>query len=146
MDDVSSLLATHAVEQNHKVQWDGVKILAKETNVKTRKIHEAAAMYLEENIVSQPSFKLLPVWHSMVREERKLFKPVAEMREVTEKAEKGRKRGRESGEEEKESEEKRRKGVRLQQLSPVVRRQNTKQNQYSLRVSKRRLRRLIEEV
>jgi len=149
MDNVSSLLAAHAVEKNHKVQWDGVKILAKETNVKKRKIHEAAAMYLEENIVSQPSFELLPVWHSIVREERKEIirerKPVAEMREVTEKAER-RKRGRESGEEEKESEEKRRKSVRLQQLSPVVRRQNTRQHQYSLRVSKRRLRRLIEEV
>jgi hypothetical protein len=43
MDNVSSLLAAHAVEQNHKVQWDGMKVLAKETNVKKRKIHEAAA-------------------------------------------------------------------------------------------------------
>jgi hypothetical protein len=81
MDNVSSLLAARAVEQNHKVQWDGEKILAKETNVKKRKIHEAAAMYLEENIVSQPSFELLPVWHSIVREERKEIiqerKPVA---------------------------------------------------------------------
>jgi hypothetical protein len=42
----SSLLACHAVEQDHKVLWDDVNILAKEPNTKRRKIHEAAAMYL----------------------------------------------------------------------------------------------------
>jgi hypothetical protein len=51
-DTISSLLACHAVDQDHNVLWDDVNILAKEPNTKGRKIHEAAAMYLEEEVIS----------------------------------------------------------------------------------------------
>jgi hypothetical protein len=52
LDSIPSLLAAHTVENDHQVQWEEVKILAKESNVKKRKIHEAAAMYLEDEIIS----------------------------------------------------------------------------------------------
>jgi hypothetical protein len=64
-----------------------VRILARETNVKRGKIYETTATYLEEYIVNQPSVEMLPVWHSIVREERKeiinVNKPATEMKEVT---------------------------------------------------------------
>jgi hypothetical protein len=60
---ISSLLACHAVEQGHKVLWDDVNILAKEPNTKRRKIHEAAAMNLEEEVISQPICELPALWN-----------------------------------------------------------------------------------
>jgi hypothetical protein len=73
LDSIPSLLAAHAVENDHQVQWEEVKILAKESNVKKRKIHEAAAMYLEDEIISQPSFELPPIWYPMFKEEKKII-------------------------------------------------------------------------
>jgi hypothetical protein len=63
VDTIISLLACHAIEQDHQVLWDDVKILAKEPNRKRRKIHEAAAMYLEEEVFSQPSCELAALWN-----------------------------------------------------------------------------------
>jgi hypothetical protein len=42
----SSLLASHAVENNHQVNWEEVTILAKKSNMRKRKIHEAAVMHI----------------------------------------------------------------------------------------------------
>jgi hypothetical protein len=49
--NISSLLAIHAVGNNHQVKWEGVLVLAKESNTKKRKIHEAAAIFIEENVI-----------------------------------------------------------------------------------------------
>jgi hypothetical protein len=54
-DTILSLLACYAIEKDHQVLWDDVKILAKELIIKRRKVHEAATMYLEEEVISQPS-------------------------------------------------------------------------------------------
>jgi hypothetical protein len=56
----SSLLASHAVEHNHKVNWKEVTILAKKTNPSSsrRKIHGTAVMHIEENVISQPSIDI----------------------------------------------------------------------------------------
>jgi hypothetical protein len=65
-DTISSLLACHAVEKEHQVLWDDVKILAIEQNTKRRKIHEATAMYLEEEVISQPSCELAALWNPIL--------------------------------------------------------------------------------
>jgi hypothetical protein len=38
-ENISSLLAMHAVDNNHQVKWEDVSMLAKENNTKKRKIH-----------------------------------------------------------------------------------------------------------
>jgi hypothetical protein len=55
-----SLLATYAVEHYHQVNWEEVTILAKESNTNERKIHEAAAMHIEDKVISQPSIDIPP--------------------------------------------------------------------------------------
>jgi hypothetical protein len=65
-------LACHAIGQDHQVLWDDVQILAKEPNPKSHKIHEAAAMYLEEEVIYQPSCELAASYgirEEIVREE-----------------------------------------------------------------------------
>jgi anti-sigma factor ChrR (cupin superfamily) len=51
----SSLLASHAVVHNHQINWEEVTILAKDCNIRKRKIHEAAVMHKEDNAISQPT-------------------------------------------------------------------------------------------
>ena len=70
IENISSLLAIHAVEKDHQIKWEEVKILASEVNMKKRKIHEAAAIYLEEEVISQPSFEIPRIWQPMIREEK----------------------------------------------------------------------------
>jgi hypothetical protein len=67
----SSLLAARAVEHNHQVNWEEVTILAKETNTRKGKIHEAAVMHIEDNVISQPSIDIPPLWHSVLRKEKR---------------------------------------------------------------------------
>jgi hypothetical protein len=71
-DTISSLLACHAIKQDHQVLWDDVQFLAKEPNERRRKIHEAAAMHLEQEVISQPSCELAALWNPIliVREEK----------------------------------------------------------------------------
>jgi hypothetical protein len=52
-------LAAHTAENKHHVKWEEVKILGQEDHYK-RKIHEAAAMHIESNVISQPSYELPP--------------------------------------------------------------------------------------
>jgi hypothetical protein len=78
-DTISSLLACHAIEQDHQDLWDYVKILAKEPNTKRRKIHEAAAMYLEEEVISQPSCELAALWNPRRKRGREMEEEPAEM-------------------------------------------------------------------
>jgi hypothetical protein len=63
----SSLLASHAVEYNHQENWEEVTILAKESSIRKRKIHEASVMHIEDNVISQPSIDIPPLWHSILR-------------------------------------------------------------------------------
>jgi hypothetical protein len=62
-ENVSSLLVAHATENKHHVMWEEVKILGKENHYKKRKIHEAVAMKIESNVISQPSYEIPPMWH-----------------------------------------------------------------------------------
>jgi hypothetical protein len=54
----SSLSAMHELNNNHQVKWEDVSVLAKESNTKKRKIHEAAAIYIKENVIGQPSHEI----------------------------------------------------------------------------------------
>jgi hypothetical protein len=45
--------------------------LAKESNTRKRKIHEAAAMHVENNVISQPSINIPPLWLSILRTEKR---------------------------------------------------------------------------
>jgi hypothetical protein len=67
------LSASHAVEHNHQVNWEEVTILAKEINTRKRKIHEAAAMHIEDNVISQSSIDIPPLWHSILRKEKRVI-------------------------------------------------------------------------
>jgi hypothetical protein len=67
----SSLLASYAVEHNHQINWEEVTILAKESNIRKKKIYEAAVMHVENNVISQPSIDLPPLWHSILRKEKR---------------------------------------------------------------------------
>jgi hypothetical protein len=67
----SSLLASQAVEHNHQVNWEEVLILAKERNTRKREFHEAAAMHIEDNVISQPSIDILPLWQPILRKEKR---------------------------------------------------------------------------
>jgi hypothetical protein len=64
-------LAAHAAENKHHVKWEEVKNFGKENHYKKRKMHEATAMHIESNVISQPNCEIPPLWHSMLREERR---------------------------------------------------------------------------
>jgi hypothetical protein len=70
-ENISFLLAAHAAENKHHVKWEEVKILGNENHLVKRKIHEAAAMHIERNAISQPSYEIPPLWHSMLGDERR---------------------------------------------------------------------------
>jgi hypothetical protein len=77
--------------------------LGKENDYKKRKIHEAAAMHIESNVISQPSYEIPPLRHSMLREERRQIIRERKPRRKEEKQrdnKMARKRGREEEEEE----------------------------------------------
>jgi hypothetical protein len=67
----SSLLASYAVEHKNQVNWEEMTILAKESNIRKRKIHEASVMHIEDNVISQPSIDIPPLWHSILRKEKR---------------------------------------------------------------------------
>jgi hypothetical protein len=107
-DNISSLLVCHAIEQDHQILWDNGNILAKEPIATSRKIHEAAAMYLEEEVISQPSCELVALLNLILREEnmqiiRERNPKIREQVGNTD-SERSKKRGREMEEEPAESE------------------------------------------
>jgi hypothetical protein len=104
-ENISLLLASHAAENKHNVIWEEVNILGKENHYiyiykKKKKIHEAAAMKIESNVISQPSYEIPPLWHSILREERRQIirerKPKRKEKQRDKKI--ARKRGREEEE------------------------------------------------
>ena len=151
-ENISSLLAIHAVEKEHQIKWEEVKILASEVNMKKRKIHEAAAIYLEEEVISQPSFEIPRIWRPVIREERKEIvrerKPRRSFvgsKEPLVNTQHNRKRRRE-GEEEGEHGGGERKITRIQEApKPTVVRQQPTRHLYNLRRARRRPSRLIEQ-
>jgi hypothetical protein len=56
-----------ACNKNYQVKWKYVSVLAKESNIKKRKTHDAAAIYIE-NVISQPSHEITLLWHSVLKE------------------------------------------------------------------------------
>jgi hypothetical protein len=48
----TSIISSHAVEHNHQVNWEEVTILANKSNTRKIKIHEAAAMHIEDNVIN----------------------------------------------------------------------------------------------
>jgi hypothetical protein len=70
-ENISSLLAMHAVNHNHHVKWEDVSVLAKESNTKKRKFHEAEAIYIEENVISQPIHEIPLLWRSVLKEKKR---------------------------------------------------------------------------
>ena len=70
IENISSLLAIHAVEKDHQIKWEEVKILTSEVYMKKRKIHGAAAIYLEVEVISQPSFEIPRIWQPIIRERK----------------------------------------------------------------------------
>jgi hypothetical protein len=134
-DTISSLLACHAIEQDHQVLWDDVNILAKEPNTKRCKIHEAAAMYLEEEVISQPSCELAALWNPILREEKLQITRKPKIRDQVGNTERSKKRGREMEEETAEME--RGKKARIQGQKTVARVRAT-EHKYNLRTSRRR--------
>jgi hypothetical protein len=69
--NISSPLVMHAVNNNHQVKWEDVSVLAKKSNTKKRKIHEASIIYIEENVISQPSHEIPLLWCSVLKEEKR---------------------------------------------------------------------------
>jgi hypothetical protein len=136
-DTISPLLACHAVEQDHKILWDDVNIVAKEPNTKRCNIHEAAAMYLEEEVISQPSFEPPALWNPILREEKMeiLRERKPKIREQVGNTERSKKRGREMEAEPAEME--REKRARIQGQKTVARVKATEHNS-SLRTARRR--------
>jgi hypothetical protein len=95
-----SLLAAHSAENKHQVKWEEVKILGKENHYKKRKIHETAAMHIESNVISQPSYEIPPLWHSILREERRQIIRERKPRRKEEKQQRDKKMARKRGREE----------------------------------------------
>jgi hypothetical protein len=59
------------VEHKLQVNWEEVTILVKRSNTRKRKIHEAAAMHIEDNVISQPTIDIPPLCHSLLRKENR---------------------------------------------------------------------------
>jgi hypothetical protein len=68
----SSLLAPHTVEHNHQVNWEEVTILDKEGNNRKRKIHEAAAMHIEDNVIIANPVLTYPFFGNLYKERRRV--------------------------------------------------------------------------
>lgn len=58
----SSKLAEHVWDQQHKVLWDDVKIVGRETGIVKRKIKEASFMAINDNCISQASKEIPLIW------------------------------------------------------------------------------------
>jgi hypothetical protein len=58
-------LAQHAYEEDHKVDWDGARILSFEENI-IRKYKESVYMSWEGNSISQPSLEFSPIWSPLI--------------------------------------------------------------------------------
>jgi predicted GIY-YIG superfamily endonuclease len=55
-----SKLAKHALEEDHRIDWDNAKVLATESDSRYRKYKESAHMVFSDNPISQPSLDICP--------------------------------------------------------------------------------------
>lgn len=58
----SSTLAEHVWTEQHKILWEDVKIVARETRAVKRKIKEASFMAISDNCISQASKEIPSIW------------------------------------------------------------------------------------
>jgi hypothetical protein len=63
-----SKLAQHALEESHRVGWNGAMILETESNT-YRKYKESAHMACSTNPISQPSWDISPIWIPLITNE-----------------------------------------------------------------------------
>jgi hypothetical protein len=76
----TSKLVEHAINEDHIFEWDKASVLARESNRKwkARKFHEAALIYMGgDQVVSAPSMDIDPIWHPVLDDYNKIFKPLA---------------------------------------------------------------------
>ena len=66
-DTVNSKLAKHAWEKEHRINWEGVQILHKETHFYKRKFIEAALINISDNPISQSSLEVRPLWSTHLK-------------------------------------------------------------------------------
>jgi predicted GIY-YIG superfamily endonuclease len=63
-----SKLAEHVWEEHHKVLWDNIEIVGRESNRLKRKIVEASFMAVDDNCISQASKDVSTIWRRNIRE------------------------------------------------------------------------------
>ena len=63
-----SKLAEHVWDTQHKVLWDNVNIIGRESNNTKRKIVEASFMAVNEDCISQPSKDMSTIWFRKLRD------------------------------------------------------------------------------
>jgi hypothetical protein len=64
-----SKLAQHAYEEDHRVSCDKPRVLEVEHNTRYRKYKESAHMTCSNNLISQPSLDISPIWIPLISEE-----------------------------------------------------------------------------
>ena len=62
-----SRLSQHSFEENHRVLWEGSKILKTEKKSVCRKYKEAAYVVCLQNPISRLSVEISPIWHPLIR-------------------------------------------------------------------------------
>jgi hypothetical protein len=68
----------NALNEDHIFEWDKASVLARESKWKARKFHEAALIYMcGDQVVSAPSMDIDPIWHPVLDDYNKIFKPLA---------------------------------------------------------------------
>jgi hypothetical protein len=68
LDDVKSAIAKHAIEEDHKIQWDKIDVLHKERNNKKRLILEAIEVKKNnKNFNREDGFQLSQAWKTLIK-------------------------------------------------------------------------------
>ena len=62
-DTANSKLAKHVWENEHRIKWDEVQVLHKETHFYKRKFTEAALINISDSPISQSSLEVRPMWY-----------------------------------------------------------------------------------
>jgi hypothetical protein len=67
-----SSLAQHALEEDHHIGWNKVKILQIESNSRYRKYNEATHMACSTNPISQTNLEVSPIRIPLIKKEVKI--------------------------------------------------------------------------
>jgi hypothetical protein len=68
-----SKLGQHAYKEGHKICWNEAKVLQTEPNTTYRKYKESAHMSLIDNLISQPSLDISPIWTPLIQQKSKNY-------------------------------------------------------------------------